>query len=148
MNIDSVKGTSPNVDLTGPTKCWSWSGSKLFDTLMVFVIWFFETVDLVKIQQTIKYLENLPSMQRVNPLTHRDAFCKQSRPRSGSSCKSCLIWVYSVCYWNMKYLILHNWTWQIISLFYVPKWKFTYIIIHSGWSLAWIFMKEGLIWKQ
>ena len=26
-----------------------------------------------------------------------EGFCKQSRPRSGSSCKSCLIWVYSVC---------------------------------------------------
>ena len=38
-----------------------------------------------------------------NPLPHRDAFerfCKQSRPRSGNSCKSCLIWVYSVCLWK------------------------------------------------
>ena len=26
--------------------------------------------------------------------------CKQSRPRSGSSCKSCLIRVYSVCLWK------------------------------------------------
>ena len=30
----------------------------------------------------------------------------------------------------------------MISLLYVPTWKFIYIIIHSGWSLAWIFMKE------
>ena len=29
-----------------------------------------------------------------------------------------------------------------ISLFYVQTWKFIYIIIHNGWSLAWIFMKE------
>ena len=38
-----------------------------------------------------------------NPLSHRDTFkcfCKQSRPRSGSSCKSCLIRVYSVCLWK------------------------------------------------
>ena len=27
-------------------------------------------------------------------------FCKQSRPSSGSSCKSCLIRVYSVCLWT------------------------------------------------
>ena len=27
-------------------------------------------------------------------------------------------------------------------MFYVQMWKFIYIIIHSGWSLVWIFMKE------
>ena len=43
-------------------------------------------------------------------------------------------------YGNMIYLILHKWTWQVISLFQVPSGKFIYIIIHSGWSLAWIFM--------
>ena len=36
--------------------------------------------------------------------------------------------------------------WGIVSLnfwmFCVQMWKFIYIIIHSGWSLAWIFMKE------
>ena len=69
-------------------------------------------------------------------------FCKQSRARSGSSCKSCLIRIYSVCFWNMIYLIQYNWTWEIISLFYAPTWKFICIIIHSGWSQAWIFMKE------
>ena len=40
------------------------------------------------------------------------------------------------------YLILHKWTWQVISMFYVPAWKLIYIIIHNEWSLAWIFMKE------
>ena len=40
-------------------------------------------------------------------------------------------------YGNMIYLILHYWTWQVISLFNVPTWKLIYIIIHSGWSLAW-----------
>ena len=29
----------------------------------------------------------------------------------------------------------------------VQTWKFNYIIIHSGWSLAWIFMKESHILK-
>ena len=39
----------------------------------------------------------------INPLPHRDTFwyfCKQSRPRSGSSYKSCLIRVFSVCLWK------------------------------------------------
>ena len=27
---------------------------------------------------------------------------------------------------------------------YVPTWKFIDIIIHSGWRLAWIFMRKGL----
>ena len=37
---------------------------------------------------------------KLNSLPHRDTFsnfCKQSRPRSDSSCKSCLIRVFSVC---------------------------------------------------
>ena len=42
----------------------------------------------------------------------------------------------------MIHMILHKWTWQVISLLYIPTWKFIYIIICSGWSLAWIFMKE------
>ena len=48
-------------------------------------------------------------------------------------------------YGNMIYiyLILLKWTWQVIHLFCVPTWNFIYMInIHSGWSLAWIFMKE------
>ena len=53
-----------------------------------------------------------------------------------------------VTYGNMMYLILHLWTWQVVSLFNVPTWKFICIIIHSGWSLAWIFMKEKSIFKD
>ena len=30
------------------------------------------------------------------------------------------------------------------SLFYIQMWKFIHIIIHSGWSLVWIFMKLTL----
>ena len=33
-------------------------------------------------------------------------------------------------------MILHLWTRQVISLFYVQTRKFFYIIIHSGWSLS------------
>ena len=39
----------------------------------------------------------------LSPLPQKGAlkhFCKQSRPRSGSSYKSCLIRVYSVCWWK------------------------------------------------
>ena len=42
-------------------------------------------------------------------------------------------------------MILLYWTWRVISLFYVQIWKFIYIIIHSGWGLAWIFMKERVV---
>ena len=45
---------------SGPTKCRAWSGSKLFDTLMVFLKISFE-----KNQQTTKKHAKLPSRQRV-----------------------------------------------------------------------------------
>ena len=35
---------------------------------------------------------------------------------------------------------------EVLSLLYVQKWKFIYKIIHSGWSLAWICMKERVNW--
>ena len=89
--------------------------------------------------------ENLMKMD-VSPLSHRDTFwlfCKQSRPRSGSSCKSYLIRLYSVSYGNM---IRYDPTLvNLTSIFFVlctnMKFIFIYIIIHGGWSLAWIFMK-------
>ena len=37
---------------SGATKCWAWSGSKLFDTLMLFLKEFFEKIDFEKCQQT------------------------------------------------------------------------------------------------
>ena len=46
---------------SGLTQCRSWSGSKLSDTLIVFLKDFF-----LKSQQTVKKLEELPNMQRVN----------------------------------------------------------------------------------
>ena len=37
---------------SGLTFCWSWSGSKLFDTLIVFKKYFFENVNFEKSLQT------------------------------------------------------------------------------------------------
>ena len=33
---------------SGPTKCWAWSGSKLFDTLMIFLKEFFKNINFEK----------------------------------------------------------------------------------------------------
>ena len=48
----------------GP-ECWSCSGSKLFDTLIVFLKEFFEKVNFKKISRRHQKHEKLPSMQRV-----------------------------------------------------------------------------------
>ena len=48
---------------SGPTKRRAWSGSKLYDTLMIFLKDFIEKVDFEKNQQTIKKHEKLPSRQ-------------------------------------------------------------------------------------
>ena len=82
-----------------------------------------------------------------NHLPHREAcwqICKQSRPRSGSSYKSCLINVYTVCSWKCDIFdpTQVDLTCIAISLFYVQAWKFIYLIIHI---LAWIFMKYKLV---
>ena len=75
-----------------------------------------------------------------NPLPHRDAFkclCKQSRLRSGSFYKSCLIRVYSGCL--LKYDISDITVVDLTSNFFLctcTNMKVYFIIIHSGWSLA------------
>ena len=51
---------------SGPTKRRARSGSKLFDTLMVFLKEFFENVDFEINQQTTKEHEQFPRGQRVN----------------------------------------------------------------------------------
>ena len=87
--------------------------------------------------------------RRFNPLPLGDNFghfSKQSRPISGSSWRAAWSGSTLFAHGNMIYLILQKWTWQVISLFHVQTWKFIYIIIHSGWSLAWIFMKERVKW--
>ena len=82
---------------------------------------------------------------------YQNCWLKQSRSRSGSSYKSC--WSGSTLFAYGNYMIiydpthLHKFTLQVISLFYmyVQTWKLNFdfiIIIHSGWSLPWIFMKE------
>ena len=45
---------------SSPTKCRAWSGSKLIDTLMVFLKEFFENVDFEKYRQTTKSMKNYP----------------------------------------------------------------------------------------
>ena len=50
---------------SGPRKRLAWSGSNLFDTLMVFLEEFFEKVDFENNQQTTKKHENLRRGQRV-----------------------------------------------------------------------------------
>ena len=55
-------------------ECWARSGSKLFDTLMVFLKEVLEKLDFKKNQQTTKKHAKLPGRQRVNKvdfcLTH------------------------------------------------------------------------------
>ena len=51
---------------SGPTKCRALSGSKLFDTLMVFLKEFFKKVDFEKYQQTKKKMKNFPGDKELN----------------------------------------------------------------------------------
>ena len=51
---------------SGLTKFWARSGSKLFDTVMVFLIFFFK-----KDQQMTKHMKNYPACKELNPLTVR-----------------------------------------------------------------------------
>ena len=53
------------VHRSGPTKRQARSGSKLFNTLMVFLKEFFEKVDIEKHQQTTISMQKLPSVQIV-----------------------------------------------------------------------------------
>ena len=46
---------------SGPTKCWAWSGSKLFDTLLIYLKEYFDSFNYEKKnQQTAKHVQ-LPS---------------------------------------------------------------------------------------
>ena len=45
---------------SGPTKRWAWSGSKLYDTLIIFLKEFFEKLDSENNQQTTKKREIFP----------------------------------------------------------------------------------------
>ena len=62
---------------SGPTKCQALSGSKLFDTLMVFLKEFFKKVDFEKKNQqtTKKKHENLPRRQRVKTKASKLRLC-------------------------------------------------------------------------
>ena len=62
LSTGSYLQTGPK---SGPTFCRSWSGSKLFDHLIVFLKEFFEKVNFEKSQQRQQKHEKLPSIQRV-----------------------------------------------------------------------------------
>ena len=47
-------------------KCRAWSGSKLFDTLMVFLKEFFEKVNLKKIHRQQKSMQNYPACKELS----------------------------------------------------------------------------------
>ena len=51
---------------SGPTKCQAWSGSKLFDALIVFLKEFFEKVDFEKNHQTTKKREKISHGNLIN----------------------------------------------------------------------------------
>ena len=54
---------------SGLKECRSWSGSNLFDTLIVFLKEFFEKVNFENRLQTAVKAWKIPSMQRVYPLS-------------------------------------------------------------------------------
>ena len=61
---------------SGPTKCQALSGSKLFDTLMVFLKEFFKKVDFEKKSaDNKKKHENLPRRQRVKTKASKLRLC-------------------------------------------------------------------------
>ena len=77
-----------------------------------------------------------------------DSFAKRADPDQTALVRAAWSRSTLFAYGNMIYLILHQWTWQVISLFYVPTWKFIYIVMNNGWSLAWIFMKERVKYRS
>ena len=65
---------------SGPTNRRAWSGSKLFDILMVFLKEFFQKVNFEKNQQTTKKHEKLPSRQWVKDTTPLPLWDSNPRP--------------------------------------------------------------------
>ena len=67
-SIQTFNSSADNLDKqfgprSGPTNRRAWSGSKLFDILMVFLKEFFQKVNFEKNRQTTKKHEKLPRMQ-------------------------------------------------------------------------------------
>ena len=85
-----------------------------------------------------------------NSLANHEYFFYSGLQTNEHRCKKTWLWGFAktkaqtlFAYGNMIYLILQKWIWQVIALIYVPIYKsFFHIIIHSGWSIACIFMKE------
>ena len=66
---------------------------------------------------------------------HFNAFANRADPDQAALVRAAWSGSTLFAHGNMIYLLLHKWTWQVFSLFYVPTWKFIYIIIHSGGAL-------------
>ena len=82
----------------------------------------------------------------LNPLPHRDAFSKlqteQTQTRQLAAGSGSTLFAYGNMIRYDPTLV------DLTSNFYVQAWKFIYIIIQSGWSLAWIFIKERVKWVK
>ena len=76
-----------------------------------------------------------------------NAFANRADPDQAALIRAALSWSTLLLKYDITYTIGPD-RWQVISLFYVPTWKFIYIIIHSRWSLALIFMKERVNWLE
>ena len=84
----------------------------------------------------------------INPLPHRDAFANRADPDQAALVRA--TWSGSTLF---AYGSMIRYDPTLVDLtsnffFYVQTWKFIYIIIYSGRSLAWIFMKEKVNTKS
>ena len=59
--VSSTNNNSLDPDKP-PTKCWTWSGSKLFDTIMVFLKQFFKIIDFEKIRRPQKKQQRVQTL--------------------------------------------------------------------------------------
>ena len=101
-----LSNTNPCSAVLDPRDVWVWSTTKnifinayWLDLTCLHFVWLPLTVLVNKVKIWYYNFKELYS-NFFNSLPYRDTFwhfCKKSRPRSGSSCKSCLIRAYSVC---------------------------------------------------
>ena len=77
--INFANSLDPDQDRprTGPTESRSWSGSKLFDTLIVFLKEFFEKDHFEKKSADDKSLKNYPACNELRELSHLEDDLKQ-----------------------------------------------------------------------
>ena len=112
---------------SGPTKHWSWSGSNLFDTLIVFLKEFFEKVNFGKSQQTTaNSMENYPVCVEVrenlvNEPWHEisnNVVCATSKASDQPAHMRSLIWGFA-CLLNIIWLLSY---W--LNIIWAVTWDF------------------------